>query len=185
MSLLNEIKNKINKHDVPEEKITHEPSYINNSVNVGTVNKPEPLTEVDTKTTLIDQALRLTSSWVNQDSSHRIVFNVSRLFNYKDDSTTSKTTNNYSSVFDTAEYNDKDRQYYFSAGGSNKKGVYSIVKLDDFSNGLVKWDSNRKNLVVTNEDNSYIIRISYMKDGTIIDMDKDSRGLANVFNNLI
>ena len=190
MSLLSKIKDKINNHDVPEEKITHEPNYINNPTMVTQpVNQPieEKIVpfEGDAKLAKIQVALSLTDKWVNKDSSHRIVFNVSRSFTHNDESTTTKSTNNYSFVFDTSEWKDEQKYYYLSAGGSNKKGVYSIVKPDDFTNGSVKWDAKRKNLVITNEDNSYIIRISYMKDGTIMDMDKDSRGLANVFNNLI
>ena len=189
MSLLSKIKNKINKHDVPEEKVTHEPNYIDNPpmvpqsvtlLNEETNALPEPYA----KLAKIQEALGLTDKWVNKDSSHRIVFNVSRSFTHKDDSTTTKSTNNYSFVFDTSEWKDEQKYYYFSAGGSNKKGVYSIVKPDDFINGFVTWDHNRKNLVITNEDKTYTIRITYMKDGTIMDMDKDSRGLDTVFNNL-
>lgn len=189
MSLLSKIKDKINKHDVPEEKVTHEPKYIDNSPTISqcvqdTKDEKTP-SEIDTKLAMVQQALSLTDKWINKDSTHRIVFNVSRSFTHKDDSTTTKSSNNYSFVFDSSEWKDEQKYYYFSAGGSNKKGIYSIVKPDDFTNGSVKWDTKRKNLVITNEDNSYIIRISYMKDGTIMDMDKDSRGLTNVFNNLI
>lgn len=189
MGLLSKIKNKINKHDIPEEKITHEPNYVGNpppapqSVNQPIEEKIVPF-EGDAKLLNIQVALSLTDKWINKDSSHRIVFNVSRSFTHKDDSTTTKSTNNYSFVFDSSEWKDEQKHYYLSAGGSNKKGVYSIVKPDDFSNGSVTWDHNRKNLVITNEDKSYIIRITYMKDGTIIDLDADSRGIPNVFNNL-
>lgn len=189
MSLLSKIKNKINKHDVPEEKVTHEPNYINNppmvpqSVNRPIEEKIVPF-EGDAKLLDIQIALSLTDKWVNKDSSHRIVFNVSRSFTHKDDSTTTKSTNNYSFVFDSSEWKDEQKYYYLSAGGSNKKGVYSTVKPDDFRNGSVTWDRNRKNLVITNEDKTYIIRITYMKDGTIVDLDAESRGIPNVFNNL-
>lgn len=186
MSLLNKIKNKINKHDIPEEKITHEPNYINNPPLVHSVNRPleekTTLPEPYAKLAKIQVALSLTDKWVNKDSSHRIVFNVSRSFTHKDDSTTTTSTNNYSFVFDTSEWKDEQKYYYFSAGGSDKKGVYSIVKPDDFINGSVTWDRNRKNLVITNEDKTYIIRITYMKNGTIID--SESCGISNVFNNL-
>lgn len=190
MSLLSKIKDKINKHDVPEEKVTHEPSYIDNPPMVPqsdnrTIEEKIVPFEGDAKLLDIQMALSLTDKWINKDSTHRIVFNVSRSFTHKDDSTTTKSTNKYSFVFDSSEWKDEQKYYYFSAGGSDKKGVYSIVKPDDFSNGSVKWDDKRKNLVISNEDNSYIIRISYMKGGTIMDMDKDSRGLPNVFNNLI
>lgn len=188
MSLLNKIKDKINKHDVPEEKITHEPNYVNNpplvhSINQSLEEKIVPF-EGDAKLLKIQVALSLTDKWVNKDSSHRIVFNVSRSFTHEDESTTTKSTNNYSLVFDTSEWNDEKKYYYLSAGGSSMKGVYSIVKPDDFKNGSVTWDRNRKNLVITNEDKTYIIRITYMKNGTIIDLDKDSRGIPNIFNNL-
>lgn len=185
MSLLNKIKNRINKHDVPEEKITHEPNYVNNPPLVHSVNRPleeSPLPEPYAKLAKIQVALSLTDKWVNKDSSHRIVFNVSRSFTHEDESTTTKSTNNYSFVFDTSEWKDEQKYYYFSAGGSDKKGVYSIVKPDDFINGSVTWDRNRKNLVITNEDKTYIIRITYMKNGTIID--SESCGISNVFNNL-
>lgn len=186
MSLLNKIKNKINKHDIPEEKITHEPNYINNPPLVHSVNRPleekTTLPEPYAKLAKIQVALSLTDKWVNKDSSHRIVFNVSRSFTHKEDSTTTTSTNNYSFVFDTSEWKDEQKYYYFSAGGSDKKGVYSIVKPDDFINGSVTWDRNRKNLVITNEDKTYIIRITYMKNGTIID--SESCGISNVFNNL-
>ena len=190
MSLLSKIKDKINKHDVPEEKVTHEPSYIDNPPMVPqsdnrTIEEKIVPFEGDAKLLDIQMALSLTDKWINKDSTHRIVFNVSRSFTHKDDSTTTKSTNKYSFVFDSSEWKDEQKYYYFSAGGSDKKGVYSIVKPDDFSNGSVKWDDKRKNLVISNEDGSYIIRISYMKGGTIMDMDKDSRGLPNVFNNLI
>lgn len=190
MSLLSKIKDKINKHDVPEEKVTHEPNYIDNPpmppqpvtlLNEETNALPEPYA----KLAKIQEALGLTDKWVNKDSSHRIVFNVSRSFTHKDDSTTTKSTNKYSFVFDSSEWEDEQKYYYFSAGSSDKKGVYSIVRPNDFINGSVKWDDKRKNLVISNEDNSYIIRISYMKGGTIMDMDKDSHGLDAVFNNLI
>ena len=187
MSLLNKIKDKINKHDVPEEKITHEPNYINNPPLVHSVNRPleeSPLPEPYAKLAKIQVALSLTDKWVNKDSSHRIVFNVSRSFTHEDESTTTKSTNNYSFVFDTSEWKDEQKYYYFSAGGSDKKGVYSIVKPDDFINGSVTWDRNRKNLVITNEDKTYIIRITYMKNGKIIDLDSESCGIPNVFNNL-
>lgn len=189
MNLLSKIKNKINKHDVPEEKVTHEPNYIDNPPMVSqSVNQPieekNTLSESDAKLANIQVALGLTDKWVNKDSSHRIVFNVSRSFTHKDDSTTTKSTNNYSFVFDSSEWKDEQKYYYLSSGGSNKKGVYSIVKPDDFRNGSVTWDRNRKNLVITNEDKTYIIRITYMKDGTILDLDNDSRGIPNVFNNL-
>lgn len=190
MSLLNKIKNKINKHDIPEEKITHEPNYIENpppmipqSFNQIKEEK-NTLPERYEKLAKIQVALSLTDKWVNKDSSHRIVFNVSRSFTHEDESTTTKSTNNYSFVFDTSEWRDEQKYYYFSAGGSDKKGVYSIVKPDDFINGSVNWDHNRKNLVITNEDKTYIIRITYMKDSTILDLDKDSLGIPNVFNNL-
>lgn len=186
MSLLNKIKDKINKHDVPEEKITHEPNYINNPPLVHSVNRPleekTTLPEPYAKLAKIQVALSLTDKWVNKDSSHRIVFNVSRSFTHEDESTTTKSTNNYSFVFDTSEWKDEQKYYYFSAGGSDKKGVYSIVKPDDFINGSVIWDRNRKNLVITNEDKTYIIRITYMKNGTIID--SESCGIPNIFNNL-
>lgn len=185
MSLLNKIKNKINKHDIPEEKITHEPNYVNNPPLVHSVNRPleeSPLPEPYAKLAKIQVALSLTDKWLNKDSSHRIVFNVSRSFTHEDESTTTKSTNNYSFVFDTSEWKDEQKYYYFSAGGSDKKGVYSIVKPDDFINGSVTWDRNRKNLVITNEDKTYIIRITYMKNGTIID--SESCGISNVFNNL-
>lgn len=186
MSLLNKIKDKINKHDVPEEKITHEPNYINNPPPVHSVNRPSEekttLPEPYAKLAKIQVALSLTDKWVNKDSSHRIVFNISRSFTHEDESTTTKSTNNYSFVFDTSEWKDEQKYYYFSAGGSDKKGVYSIVKPDDFINGSVTWDCNRKNLVITNEDKTYIIRITYMKNGTIID--SESCGIFNVFNNL-
>ena len=189
MSLLSKIKNKINKHDVPEEKVTHEPNYIDNPPMVPQFdNRPieEKIVpfEGDAKLLNIQIALSLTDKWINKDSSHRIVFNVSRSFTHNDESTTTKSTNNYSSVFDTSEWKDEQKYYYLSSGGSNKKGVYSIVKPDDFSNGSVTWDRNRKNLVITNEDKTYIIRITYMKDSTIVDLDGDSRGILNVFNNL-
>lgn len=189
MTLLNKIKDKINKHDVPEEKITHEANYIGNPPPVPQFdNRPieEKVVpfEGDAKLLDIQIALSLTDKWVNKDSSHRIVFNVSRSFTHKDESTTTKSTNNYSFVFDSSEWKDEQKYYYLSAGGSNKKGVYSIVKPDDFSNGSVTWDRNRKNLVITNEDKTYIIRITYMKDSTIVDLDGDSRGIPNVFNNL-
>ena len=188
MNLLNKIKDKINKHDVPEEKITHEPNYVNNpplvhSINQSLEEKIVPF-EGDAKLLKIQVALSLTDKWVNKDSSHRIVFNVSRSFTHEDESTTTKSTNKYSFVFDTSEWKDEQKYYYFSAGGSDKKGIYSIVKPDDFKNGSVTWDRNRKNLVITNEDKTYIIRITYMKDGTIIDLDADSRGIPNIFNNL-
>lgn len=188
MSLLNKIKDKINKHDVPEEKITHEPNYVNNPALVDSINqsveeKIVPF-EGDAKLLNIQIALSLTDKWVNKDSSHRIVFNVSRSFTHNDESTTTKSTNNYSFVYDTSEWKDEQKYYCLSSGGSNKKGVYSIVKPDDFSNGSVTWDRNRKNLVITNEDKTYIIRITYMKDSTIVDLDGDSRGILNVFNNL-
>lgn len=188
MSLLNKIKDKINKHDVPEEKITHEPNYINNPPLVHSVNRPleekTTLPEPYAKLAKIQVALSLTDKWVNKDSTHRIVFNVSRSFTHEDKSTTTKSTNNYSFVFDTSEWKDEQKYYYFSAGGSDKKGVYSIVKPDDFINGSVTWDRNRKNLVITNEDKTYIIRITYMKDGKITDLDSESCGIPNVFNNL-
>lgn len=189
MSLLSKIKNKINKHDVPEEKVTHEPNYIDNppmpSQPVIPLNEEtSPLPEPYAKMAEVQKAMGLTTKWVNKDSSHRIVFNVSRSFIHKDDSTTTKSTNNYSFVFDSSEWKDEQKYYYLSAGGSNKKGVYSIVKPDDFINGSVTWDRNRKNLVITNEDKTYIIRITYMKDSTIVDLDGDSRGIPNVFNNL-
>lgn len=190
MSLLSKIKNKINKHDVPEEKVTHEPDYINNPPPMipQTVNQPleekTVLPEPYEKLANVQMALTLTNKWVNKDSSHRIVFNVSRSFTHKDDSTTTKSTNNYSFVFDSSEWRDEQKYYYLSAGSSDKKGVYSIVKPDDFINGSVTWDHNRKNLVITNEDKTHIIRITYMKGGTILDLDKDSRGIPNVFNNL-
>ena len=190
MSLLSKIKDKINKHDVPEEKVTHEPNYIDNPP-MAPQSDDRPIEEKivpfegDAKLLDIQMALSLTDKWINKDSTHRIVFNVSRSFTHKDDSTTTKSTNKYSFVFDSSEWKDEQKYYYFSTGGSDKKGVYSIVKPDDFSNGSVKWDDKRKNLVISNEDSSYIIRISYMKGGTIMDMDKDSRGLPNVFNNLI
>lgn len=187
MNLLNKIKDKINKHDVPEEKITHEPNYINNPPLVHSVNRPleeSPLPEPYAKLAKIQVALSLTDKWVNKDSSHRIVFNVSRSFTHEDESTTTKSTNNCSFVFDTSEWKDEQKYYYFSSGGSDKKGVYSIVKPDDFINGSVTWDRNRKNLVITNEDKTYIIRITYMKNGKIIDLDSESCGIPNVFNNL-
>ncbi len=189
MSLLNKIKNKINKHDVPEEKITHEPNYIDNppmaSQSVNHIKEEESvLPEPYAKLAKVQVALGLTDKWVNKDSSHRIVFNVSHSFTHKDDSTTTKSTNNYSFVFDSSEWRDEQKYYYLSSGGSDKKGVYSIVKPDDFINGSVTWDHNRKNLVITNEDKTYIIRITYMKDSTIVDLDGDSRGIPNVFNNL-
>ena len=187
MSLLNKIKDKINKHDVPEEKITHEPNYINNPPLVHSVDRPleeSPLPEPYAKLAKIQVALSLTDKWVNKDSSHRIVFNVSRSFTHEDESTTTKSTNNYSLVFDTSEWKDEQKYYYLSAGGSSMKGVYSIVKPDDFINGSVTWDCNRKNLVITNEDKTYIIRITYMKNGKIIDLDSESCGIPNVFNNL-
>lgn len=189
MSLLSKIKNKINKHDVPEEKVTHEPNYIDNppmpSQPVTPLNEEgNALPEPYAKMAEVQKAMGLTTKWVNKDSSHRIVFNVSRSSTYKDDSTTTKSTNNYSFVFDSSEWKDEQKYYYLSAGGSNKKGVYSIVKPDDFINGSVTWDRNRKNLVITNEDKTYIIRITYMKDSTIVDLDGDSRGILNVFNNL-
>lgn len=188
MSLLNKIKDKINKHDVPEEKITHEPNYVNKPQLVHPINqaleeKIVPF-EGDIKLLNIQVALSLTDKWINKDSSHRIVFNVSRSFTHKDDSTTTKSTNNYSFVFDSSEWNEEKKYYYLSAGGSSKKGVYSTVKPDDFKNGSITWDRNRKNLVITDEDKTYIIRITYMKDGTIIDLDADSRGIVNIFNNL-
>lgn len=186
MSLLNKIKNRINKHDVPEEKITHEPNYIDNPPLLQSINRPleekTTLPEPYEKLAKVQMALTLTNKWVNKDSSHRIVFNVSRSFTHKDDSTTTTSTNNYSFIFDTSEWKDEQKYYYFSSGGSNKKGVYSIVKPDDFINGSVTWDRNRKNLVITNEDKTYIIRITYMKNGTIID--SESCGISNVFNNL-
>ena len=187
MNLLNKIKDKINKHDVPEEKITHEPNYINNPPLVHSVDRPleeSPLPEPYAKLAKIQVALSLTDKWVNKDSSHRIVFNVSRSFTHEDESTTTKSTNNYSLVFDTSEWKDEQKYYYLSAGGSSMKGVYSIVKPDDFINGSVTWDCNRKNLVITNEDKTYIIRITYMKNGKIIDLDSESCGIPNVFNNL-
>lgn len=186
MSLFSKIKNKINKHDVPKEKITHESNYVNNPPLVHPVEIEEKIVplEGDAKLLDIQIALSLTDKWVNKDSSHRIVFNVFRSFTHEDDSTTTKSTNNYSFVYDSSEWKDEQKYYYFSDGGSNMKGVYSIVKPDDFSNGSVTWDHNRKNLVITNEDKTYIIRITYMKDSTILDLDKDSRGILNVFNNL-
>lgn len=190
MSLLNRIKSRINRHDVPEEKVTHEPDYINNPPPMTPQTVIQPLEEKTVlpepyeKLAKVQMALTLTNKWVNKDSSHRIVFNVSRSFTHKDDSTTTKSTNNYSFVFDSSEWKDEQKYYYLSAGGSNKKGVYSIVKPDDFINGSVTWDRNRKNLVITNEDKTYIIRITYMKDSTIVDLDGDSGGIPNVFNNL-
>lgn len=138
----------------------------------------------DDKSNIIEQSIELTHKWINRDDSHRIVFCVSRAFNYKDDKTSGKSTNHYSSVFDTSEWVDEKKYYYFSSGGFNKKGVYSILNPSDFIDGSVEWDYNRKNLVIMNADKNYIIRISYMKDSVTLDLDKEQIGLDNVFSNL-
>ena len=189
MDLLSNIKNKLNERETSEPYIKDVPECVSSSRSTyeSQLDKEMPnkiACGIQIKPSII-KALKLTDNWINQDPSHRIVFNVSRAFSYEDNHTTSKTTNNYSFVFNTSEWVEEQKHYYFSNGGSAKEGVYSIVKPDDFINGSITWDHNRKNLVITNEDKTCIIRITYMKDSDILNLDKEKQGLTAVFNNLI
>ena len=189
MDLLSEIKNKLNEREMSRSCVKVVPECVSSDK---PTREPQLDEETPNKTACgiqvkpsIIKALKLTNDWINQDPSHRIVFNVSRAFSYEDDHTTSKTTNNYSFVFNTSEWVEEKKHYCFSDGPSAKKGVYSIVEPDDFINGSVTWDHNRKNLVITNEDKTCIIRITYMKDSDILNLDKEKQGLTAVFNNLV
>lgn len=111
------------------------------------------------------------SGWLKTEN-RRVVLDISRSFMFEDRYSSSRTHNNFSLAFKCVNVDWVDNTAKFGDCSSNKNDFN--VKTNDFINGSITWEEHRKNLLVTSEDKSYIIRISFMDGAKIVDINDDS-----------
>ena len=111
------------------------------------------------------------STWL-QGENRRVILDVSRSFTFEDRYSTSQTHNNFSLTFKCAFVDAESRVAKFGDCSTDKADF--ILKADDFTNGPVKWDERRKNLLIMSEDKSYVIRISFMDGAKIANIEDET-----------
>ena len=121
------------------------------------------------------------SDWLKTEN-RRVVLDISRSFTFEDRYSSSRTHNNFSLAFKCVNVDWIDNTAKFGDCSSNKSDF--LVKTNDFINGSITWEEHRKNLLITSEDKSYIIRISFMDGAKIVDLNDDSMNIIKSFINI-
>lgn len=116
----------------------------------------------------LEDAFVKIEKWLNADN-RRAILDISRSYTFEDEYSSTKRHNNFNLVFSSMTYKSKEKIATFKEAVNNDSRY--TVSVTEFINGSVSWDTNRKSLVIANEDKTYTIRICFMEGANVIDPD--------------
>lgn len=150
-----------------------EVSVIPDPVQVNACDKKveKPVNAASTESDKLMSIFNAIDLWL-QPENRRIIMDISRSFTFEDQYGSSSTHNNFSLAYKCISVDSDNRMIKFGNCSSDKSD-YNL-KLDDFINGSIQWDSNRDNLLIINEDKTYIVRINFMDGAKIIGLGNES-----------
>ena len=116
----------------------------------------------------LEAAFSKIEKWLSQDN-RRAILDISRSYTFEDEYSSSKRRNNFNLVFGGMTYNFAEKIATFKRCVSCD--AYYHISAEEFINGSVGWDDKSKSLVITNEDKTYTIRVTFMEDANTMSLE--------------